>query len=358
MSAGTEFIARALAAGMPAWSRRAGLSTSAAARVSRPEQLPAADRIDYLHLHEAGALSLDALYVAASELPARPRDYIELFGKLEAGGIALLEFESSRSFRRELEQVAAGTGLTIRYAGSPSGFARELKSLAGPPALAALEKPPPVLARERERRTLSILPVAADPAQITARLPYYRDFLTQRGLASTAEIVLVDDGFAGSLQTFAQEELRDLRPDSALSIIEHYTGFGPGRAVRSALHFARGNYVLYDPCRDELAPGELYHLLDAMWDAERDAATHDQAVAVRPQLVLSDAESGQRRGRPRPGDFLLLNRGAAELLRLRGRREDAGHFEESLGLLRGRRAVRVDGPNVSRGGGQILLTAN
>jgi dolichol-phosphate mannosyltransferase len=80
------------------------------------------------------------------------------------------------------------------------------------------------------------------------------------------EIVIVDDGSTDG----TREKLKSLGPTSDLTIIFHEKNFGKGAAIRTALAYARGEYVLIQDSDLEYDPQDYEGLLRPLQEGKAD----------------------------------------------------------------------------------------
>lgn len=313
---------------MPAWSRRLALSNQLG-----PEHVTAlAPDIHVQPLEHCGALSLDAMYVAAADAPRNPRSAVPLFAKLDGGGVAILETRAGRSIKRALSEIATGNGLILIFFGAPEsvridpapGKAKRgsrntrIKS-AGRAAgsyIAVFQKPL-IAGRDTERKRVTIALPASHLSQPAVRLRIlaWRDFILNSGLAATGELLLVTDlpETAPDLQEFVKSDLRDLRRVDALTVTHHYRRFGLARALQTAAIFARGDYVFWENLASDEETGrnenafadsgsgylmecqDVFACLSALWALEdrRGGMPPYGSCTIVPEPIRSHPGSGR-----------------------------------------------------------------
>ena len=123
-------------------------------------------------------------------------------------------------------------------------------------------------------------------------------------MLSFVELLIVFDGLSDLLPNW--HEYEGLEAEYGFQILRHYRSFGLLQCMLSAFFFARGSYVLWDnsnvPC------DELYSLLECIHTSSSKAN-----VSVFSQRVISDVESGKKRGLEQAALF-LCDRKTAYLL--------------------------------------------
>ena len=310
---------------MPAWSRRIGLS----AQLGPEHVTPPAAGLNCNALEQCGALSLDALYVAASDAPHNPRAAVPVFAKLDSGGVLILETRAGRSMKRALTEIGTGNGLDLIFFGGaeslrfvdpaqPDHTQRGRRGVysggrGAAPYVAVFQKPL-TAAHDTDRKRVSVCLPAPELklAAVRARILAWRDFLLQSGLTATGELLLVSDGPSASveLQEFVTSELRDLRRVEALRVAQHYRAFGAARAVQTAALSARGDYLFWEdlrvPEKYQTFPNfampcaDLFSCLGAMWAFEerRGAVPPYRATTILPKPIRSNQRTGRRESLP------------------------------------------------------------
>ena len=100
------------------------------------------------------------------------------------------------------------------------------------------------------------------------------------------EIIIVDDGSTDG----TREKLRSMPLADDVTVVFHERNYGKGAAVRTALRYARGEYVLIQDSDLEYDPQDYPALLRPLEDEERQA---NVVYGVRPDRAAPCSTASQ-----------------------------------------------------------------
>ena len=265
----------------------------------------------------------DALYLSQNDIPKKAHDFIPLFNTLSPGGIALLELGAQSWSRSDTKRIASSLGAELKFFGSlllvedkENKNTKNKKSIKA----AVLEKENLPFGSKKASILISVFSAHQDNPRV---LEWLR-FLALSDLLPFIEIFLVFDGIQDALP--AWQECEGLEKEHGFQMLRHYQTFGKKECMRSALHFARGKYLLWD---DSSVPcDELFWLIDQL-----PLKKEQGPLGIFSKSILSYRD-GKQNGLPVSSYFFLLNQSAAKLIRQEKWKKKQNLLEEIQGVLK------------------------
>lgn len=234
----TDWIARVL----PPWTSAVAYGLAIEAGLEMP-----AGQILTLPTTDALPSSVDALLLAAEDLPDSRADFSRLLQLLRPGGVALVEIPRDRFGKRELQTLLAANGLRL-CANTHGRTGRRI---------VVFENQGGQAERPALRYSFVIVVDPERPTAFESRAADWQNFLAKRFRCDGTELLFVFDGPADVPEdkTTGEPEMRS---------IQHYDSFGLAVGALSGLRFARGRRVLVDLCAGRVPVESFFDLLGPM----------------------------------------------------------------------------------------------